>query len=236
LETLERAPSIARRVLAMMNNQQPSQQKVFEEHLPYEIIRLIQQYLLLLHRNEYRSGLKPDVEEAVHDGLLVGFCTHARNLLEFFFHDPGHRDHAAATDYAAPGYVRLDRKRPDVDRLYKQLCAQINHLTYNRTDDDKKKIGPLEWKELIEIILSEATRLAPQLKSGYDNQHLHIDRLTEAAAKIEAKGLKPIAARPEAKGLKPITEQPFFQTEPAGTTSVATDNVGVTFSILLKSK
>jgi hypothetical protein len=95
----------------------------------------------------------------------------------------------------------LTPANPDVDRLYKQLCAQINHLTSNRTDDSKKKIDTPEWKELTDIILREATRLAPQLKSGYDKQNLRIDDLLNAAAakKTEARP-KPIAQRTEDKG------------------------------------
>src|SRR5262245_55511803 len=225
----------------MTNNQQPSeatQQEVFGVHLRYEIVRLIEQYALLLNPNEYCSGLKPVVAKTVHDGLLVAFCTHARNLLEFFFRKPDQKNYyyAVATDYGKSGYVNLDPANPDVDRLYKQLCAQINHLTYHRTDDSKKKIDTPEWKELIDIILSEAARLAPQLKSGYDKQHLRIDDLLNAAAakKTETKRPKPTAQRTEDKGLKPIADRSFLLTEAAGTTSVAPSNVGAIFLELLK--
>lgn len=54
----------------------------------------------LLRKPVYRSKLESDVAEAVDDALLVAFCTHARNLLEFFFRDPDTNYYAAAMDYA----------------------------------------------------------------------------------------------------------------------------------------
>jgi hypothetical protein len=169
----------------MANKSTTTLQEVFDMHLHYEIIRLVDTYVLLL-KPVYRSGLTSDRAEAVDDGLIVAFCTHARNLLEFFFfHEQGR---AIATDYAEPDYVKP--KKPDVvGRLYGQLSAQINHLTYNRTDDDSKKIDIPERKELIDIIHKEVTRLAGKLKSGYDKQHLHLDSLDAASAmKIKRRG------------------------------------------------
>ena len=83
----------------------------------------------LLRKPVYRSKLESDVAEAVDDALLVAFCTHARNLLEFFFRDPDTNYYAAAMDYANPNYEKLDlEKNPNAKTLYKQLCAQINHF------------------------------------------------------------------------------------------------------------
>jgi len=207
-----------------MPSQPPSAatlQEVFEKHVHYEILRLVQMYALLL-KPAYRCKLEPDVADAVDDGLLVAFCTHARNLLEFFFRERD-RDYALATDYAELGYVKLDRKRPDVDRLYGQLCAQINHLTYNRTDNDNKKIRPPQRKELIDIINEEATRLARKLKSGYDKQYLHLNRLADAAA-----------TKIEVGGLKPSTGFGFLPTEAEVVNSTAPSDVGGTILKLLK--
>ena len=172
----------------------------------------------------YRSKLEPDVAEAVDDALLVAFCTHARNLLEFFFRDPDKNYYAAAMDYAKPDYEKLDlEKNPNAKTLYKQLCAQINHLTYKRTDADNKKILPLQRKDLIDIIYEQATRLARKLKSDYDKQHLHLDRLADAAA-----------AKIEAKGLRPTPERFFIPTETEVTNSTAPSDVGVNILKLLK--
>jgi hypothetical protein len=155
--------------------------EVFAKHIPYEIIRLVEMYWLLLQPAPYRSGLARGIAKTVDDALIVGFCTHARKLFEFLFRTR-YRSYALATDYAEPRYGKLDPKRADVKRLYGQLCAQINHLTYDRTDDDSKKIGPLERKKLVDIIYGEAVRLQKDLQPGYHKQHLHIDLLAATAA------------------------------------------------------
>jgi hypothetical protein len=81
-------------------------------------------------------------------------------------------------------YEPLDRDRPDVARLYGQVCAQINHLSYNRTDDDSKKVGARERKELISLIHDEAVRLGKDLRAGYDKRYLMLDRLASAAGMV----------------------------------------------------
>jgi hypothetical protein len=64
-------------------------------------------YELLLKRERYRSGIGHETAETLHDALLVGFCTHARNLLEFFFRmDNTDWNYAIALDYANAGTYR----------------------------------------------------------------------------------------------------------------------------------
>jgi hypothetical protein len=232
----------------MTKNQSPSpatRRQVFDVDLDYEIVRVVEAYGLLLNRHVYYSKLPLDIAEAVDDGLFVAFCTHARNLLEFFYRKPDHDSYyyAVATDYAKTGYEKLDRTRLDVDWLYKQLCAQINHLTYSRTDKEEEKIGPQQRKELINIILAEATRLAPQLKSDYEKQHLRINRLTEAAtATTKAPATKaPTTKAPAAKtaastGLKAAADRRFLLTEPEFVNSTAPSDVGATIVTLLRNK
>jgi hypothetical protein len=213
----------------MANKSTTTLQEVFDMHLHYEIIRLVDTYVLLL-KPVYRSGLTSDRAEAVDDGLIVAFRTHARNLLEFFFfHEQGR---AIATDYAEPDYVKP--KKPDVvGRLYGQLSAQINHLTYNRPDDDSKKIDIPERKELIDIIHKEVTRLAEKLKSGYDKQHLHLDSLAAASAMPL---FRPDDVKIKAEGLRPSSERvAFVPTEEAVTHSTGPITVGVTIVTLMKS-
>lgn len=166
---------------------QPTQAELsatLEKHVFYEAIRFITQYNLL-RAPDYRGKLDAKVAEEIDDALIVSFCTRARNLLEFFFR-PSRTEYnyAIATDYADQSYVRLDAKRPDVERLYGQLCAQINHLTYDRTDESSKKINPKERDELVALIHDEAVRLEPHLsKAGFDRRYLAIKRLSEAKAK-----------------------------------------------------
>jgi hypothetical protein len=158
--------------------------QTLEKHLFYEAVRFITQYNLL-RAPDYRGKLDAKVAEEIDDALIVSFCTHARNLLEFFFR-PSRTEYnyAIATDYADQSYVRLDRDDPDVARLYGQLCAQINHLTYDRTDESSKKINPKERDELVALIHDEVVRLEPHLsKVGFDKGYLAIERLAEAKAK-----------------------------------------------------
>ena len=105
----------------------------------------------------------------------MSFCTHARNLLEFFFRSRK-LSYALTTDYATQPYKKLDPKRPDVERLYGQLCAQINHLTYDRTDDNSKKVLPRD-RELIEIVYAETSRLEKHLLPGFDKKYLLLNLL-----------------------------------------------------------
>jgi hypothetical protein len=171
-------------------------QDVFGHHLPYEIDRLVGKYRLLLEPQQYRSLLPlgraktPATAETLDDALFVGFCTHARNLLEFFYRRPQGR--AAAADHANAPYEPLDKSRCDVKTLTTQLNAQINHLTYERTDEASEKIGSKERKDLIDLIHTEACRLEKCLKSEYDTKYLRIDLLAEAARmKITAGAVAP---------------------------------------------
>jgi hypothetical protein len=158
--------------------------EVLTKHLFYEIVRFVEQYELLRAPDPYHSKLDKGVMETIDNALIVSFCTHARNLLEFFFRKtPTEYNYALATDYATASYVRLDRDRRDVKRLYGQLCAQINHLTNDRTDQAQKKIGPKERDALVELIHDEAVRLEMDLKSGFDRQYLATARLADAKAK-----------------------------------------------------
>jgi hypothetical protein len=81
-----------------------------------------------------------------------------------------------------------------VDRLYSQLCAQINHLTYERTDEASKKVADNECREVVHIIYEEAKRLgkSENLKSEYDAKHLNIEHLAQAAAmRVPAGAIEP---------------------------------------------
>ena len=110
------------------------------------------------------------------NALIVSFCTHARNLLEFFFR-PRKSRYTLASDYAEPSYKRLDSQRADVKRLYAQLCQQLNHLSHDPSDDSAKKIGPLQRQEVIKLIHDEAVRLEKKLISGFDRKHLVLEEL-----------------------------------------------------------
>jgi hypothetical protein len=200
--------------------------QVFEEHLPYEIVRLVEIYHLLLTPAPYRTKLANNISETVDDALIVGFCTHARNLLEFFFRkDRTEYNYALATDYAEASYQRLNREREDVKKLYGQLCAQINHLTYGRTDDNSKKIGPSERKALVDLIKDEAVRLERKLKPDYNRHYLYTDLLNRAA-KMEIK----------AGAIGPSSQVSFITENPAApvTTSTPPSKLAEAVTVLKK--
>lgn len=174
--------------------------EVFKVHLPYEIGRMVEAHRLLMNPGQYyRIPKGPEaktIAKGLQDAHIVSFCTHARNLLEFFpreeYHEKYH--YARAADFSKPDSAdasKVDyeiRKRTGrIEALYKQLCAQVNHLTYDRTDEDSKKIGDAKRKELIELIYGEVLRLARSLDvSRYDKAYLGLDILAEAAAlKVE---------------------------------------------------
>jgi hypothetical protein len=159
--------------------------EVLEKHLCYEFIRFAEQHELLRNPEPYRAKLNAEDAKKIDDSLIVRFCTHARNLLEFFFRDkPTKFNYALAIDYAKTGYNRLDRNRSDVERLYGQLCAQINHLTTDRTDDATKKVGPVERDELVALIHAEAARLEKDLQPGFDKRYLAVAVLAQVKPSV----------------------------------------------------
>lgn len=182
--------------------------EVLEKHISYELGRLIAQYKLL-REPKYREALDKEDAENIDDALIVSFCSHARNFLEFLSQTeptPGKkqptkpkkpRRYARAVDYGTkPGYAPLER----IDRvgdLYQQLCEQINHLTYYRTDETSKKIDVAERNELIEIIHDEFTRLAGELKHGLDKNYFLLDRFMEARLLVKVDANAPVGASSE---------------------------------------
>ena len=152
----------------------PELAKVLEKHIWYELARFVAQYELLCEPKKYCAALNKDDVDDVEDALIVSFCTHARNVLEFFWRpDRTQWNYVLATDYADANYVRVEKtKGSDIDRLYVQLCKQINHLGLNRTDKSHEKIQAKERDELVVLIHDEIERLVNHhLKSGFANQY-----------------------------------------------------------------
>ncbi len=180
--------------------------RILENHLYYEVVRFVSQFELLCVP-AYRAKVDADVAEAIDDALIVSFCSHARNLLEFFFREDRTKfNYTLATDYGSSSYKR--RNDPDAERLYGQLCAQINHLTNDRTDDGSKKIQAKERNELVVLIHDEVVRLEPHLsKAGFDSTYLAIDRLSKAKAAT-------LTIRPGAVEASPAISSTTFSTGP----------------------
>jgi len=154
-----------------------SKREVFEVHVAFEVDRLLDTYELLLKPDPYRS-LAPEIVGTLDDALIVAFCTHARNLLEFFYRKCKSKDPASG-HFAERSYTPLPEK--DVRDLKRLLNNQINHLGHERTDEDEKKIDSMRRKELVKIIYNEAVRLAKSLKQDYDAKPLRIEHLARTA-------------------------------------------------------
>jgi hypothetical protein len=157
--------------------------EVLKKHIWYELARLVAQYELLREPKRYRAGVHEADVEHVDDALIVSFCTHARNVLEFLWRtDPKGWGYALAINYANNKY-RPPELRGRLEALYRQLCRQINHLTMGRTDESSEKMQAKERDELVGIIHDEIERLVKHLRSGYDARYFALDHLADAKRK-----------------------------------------------------
>jgi hypothetical protein len=119
-------------------------QEVFDKHVSYEIGRLAEMYALLAEPDAFRfNSLDEAVRDTMKDALIVSFCIHAKNLMEFLSRSPEDH-HAASADYADVGYEPWNiGHRTPAHKLRGKLNNQLSHLTFERTDDPNEKIaGP----------------------------------------------------------------------------------------------
>jgi hypothetical protein len=160
-------------------------QEVFNKHIPYEIGRLIEMYDLLLKPDPYRSVAEP-TRETIDDALIVGFCIHAKNLVEFFEQKP-HKHYAAAADYTDQGYQPWEIAHGTVAHELKgKLNNQLSHLSYERTEEPNEKIGVNERKQLLDMIHDQLVRWIGHLKPEYDRSKVSIGALGAARAAVIA--------------------------------------------------
>ena len=152
-------------------------QEVFDKHLHYEIARLEEMYLLLLEPETYNKPLPEPVRDTIKDALIVGFCIHAKNLVEFLSKEP-RKDRAVSVDYAADGYQSWN-----ITHGTRKLNNQISHLSYERTDEPTEKIRAQEQAELVGMIYDELCRWSGHLKSEYDANKLNLGALATAREK-----------------------------------------------------
>jgi hypothetical protein len=105
-------------------------QDILDEHLPYEV-----KMLFVTHDALYPPGRLVGGDLNV---VLESFCIHARNLIEMFTRKRGER-YVLATDYI-PSYSAFQGCQSEISDLYKKICEQISHLTYDRKRDPADKI------------------------------------------------------------------------------------------------
>jgi hypothetical protein len=167
----------------VMPKTQKTMQLMFDEHVRYEIDHLSGMYRLL---TELPNNQLPDLDrKMIDDALIVAFCIHAKNLMEFLSDRPK-KNYAVAVEFAADGYKPWKIKRSREGRLKGKLNSQISHLTYARTEDPNEKIGPQDRKELVKRIYDELVRWSNHLKPSYDANKLNLKAL-ETAKEMEIK-------------------------------------------------
>ena len=103
--------------------------------------------------------------------FLESFCLHARNLIEMFTRKRG-EEYVLVTDYI-PSYAAFQNRGTEMSDLYKRICEQISHLTYNRKKDPTDKIQTDKdiprAKQLLEAeVKAFVRRLPPAHKQVWD--------------------------------------------------------------------
>jgi hypothetical protein len=106
---------------------------LLDEHRPYEV-----QMLFVTHDTVYPTHQLSAVQLNV---VIECFCIHARNLFEFFTRTKGGKDNYAFAKAYVPDFTafRDPQARNVKDALYRKICAQISHLTFNRVKDSPEK-------------------------------------------------------------------------------------------------
>jgi hypothetical protein len=138
--------------------------KIISIHLLYEID------MLRLSHHILHGGIPlPLLSQAVANLAIEGFCLHARNLVDFFADNRplGSKD-AVARHFTAEGYRPFKGNDVKKNGLYAKINKQIVHLTYDRTDDSRLKIGPKDREQLRGLIEDEIVEFSKWLRAPYD--------------------------------------------------------------------
>jgi hypothetical protein len=135
----------------------PRPEKLLGHHLKYEIDML----------RETLARLPSSTDRVITNALIESYCVHARSLIEFF----RKRRSRAAQDYVRPAlaYKPFTGTQGRVDDLWLKLNNQISHLMDGRTDDDSKKLGDGERRELYELIRGALAHFKANLRPEYQN-------------------------------------------------------------------
>jgi len=131
-----------------------SAEEFFDEHLHYEISML---------RATYAYMCVGSFGDILNNALIESFCTHARNLIEFFrYKDP--------CDYHPVEFV-TDKFRKNTqfidDSLFTTINEQISHISYYRTADPSKKIDGTFRAKVIAALEAEIGRFNKHLTDHF---------------------------------------------------------------------
>jgi hypothetical protein len=160
---------------------------MFDEHFRYELGRLAEMYRLMAQPDLFNfESIPTEHRPTIEDALIVAFCSHARNLIEFFEKSPNDYK-GCAKDFAKDKFMPLKiEQRTRLHKLRGMLNNQINHLTYDRTNNSDEKIKAPERKELFEGIHDEVVRWNAVLKPEYADFPINTDSLAEARGMVHS--------------------------------------------------
>ncbi|MFO1151410.1 MAG: hypothetical protein U1E62_23800 [Alsobacter sp.] len=131
-----------------------SAEEFFREHLHYEIWML---------RETYAYMLVGSFGDVMNNALIESYCTHARNLIEFF----RYKD---SCDYHPAEFVTADFKKNTQfigDILFTTINEQISHMSHYRTADPFRKIdGPFRTRVFAALEV-EIARFGKHLTEHY---------------------------------------------------------------------
>ena len=108
---------------------------MLDEHLPYEVAMMLVAHDLMYPEPRVSPGI-------AQNAMIECFCIPARNLFEFLtMKGGGGKNYAFAKAYV-PSFdaFRDPQTNADKDDLYKKICEQITHLSFNRVKHDEAKV------------------------------------------------------------------------------------------------
>jgi hypothetical protein len=111
----------------------PKDEKLLDEHIPYEADMLSGTY----------EKLAGGIEDAIiRNAIIESYCIHCRNLINFLKNDDKNlkvKDFAPTFDY----------KNVCKEKNYRELISnQVAHLSKKRHSESDEKIGPELWREM----------------------------------------------------------------------------------------
>jgi hypothetical protein len=132
---------------------------IISKRLPYEITMLRDIYRRLQFGFDLQSTANLFIE---------GFALHARNLIDFFWDDlPLNAKDAVARHFTDELYSPFNGINPKSNGVYAKINKQISHVTYDRTDNEKEKLGQQDREILLDMIEKEIYNFACHVRPPY---------------------------------------------------------------------
>src|SRR5262245_54677400 len=131
---------------------------MLDEHLPYDVAMMLVTHDILYTRPKIADQFSANV-------VIESFCLHARNLFEFLTRkEGGGKNYAFAKAYV-PTFdaFRDSEARAEKDDLYRKICAQITHLSFNRVKDVGKVRPDVEVPKAASLLVTEIKAFAKAL-------------------------------------------------------------------------